>query len=84
MTTSRGWSQGRRGLPSTLHSQTELVVFAIHRRLRGMRCIGPFVFIKAELSFIAAIDFPFQNFSDDSKKNNQLDSTLGTQYFCNH
>src|SRR5215470_4487235 len=32
---------------------------------------------------ICRIDFFFQNFSNRRKKNNQLDSHVGTQYFAN-
>jgi hypothetical protein len=38
-------------------------------------------FHQTEVSFIASIDFSFQNFSNRSKKNNQLDTLFDTQYF---
>ena len=40
-------------------------------------------FQHGETMLIRGIDFFFQNFSNRRKKNNQLDSHVGTQYFAN-
>jgi hypothetical protein len=40
-----------------------------------------FVFIVAKVLFIQSIDLFFQNFSNRTKKNNQLDTAAGSQYF---
>jgi hypothetical protein len=41
----------------------------------------PFIFIADQTLFIQPIDFSFQNFSNLTKKNNQLDTPAQTQYF---
>ena len=62
-----------------LYSQTELDRFKIRRNFVSYPRYWPFVFIETGALLIRAIDFSFQNFSNRSKKNNQLDTLFYTQ-----
>jgi hypothetical protein len=66
------------------YSQTEFLIFASSGLSPRKTSNSPFVFIGATVSFIRSIDFFSKNFSDRTKRNNQLDTRFGSQYFLSH
>jgi hypothetical protein len=70
-----------RDIPSDPYSQTESLTFATCQFFVSQTRNSAFVFIAAKLLLIRSIDFFFQNFSNRTNKNNQLDTRPCSQYF---
>jgi len=71
-------------LSPDLYSQTESPIFVTFHASLSQTRNSAFVFIAPQVLLIRAIDFFFQNFSNRAKKNNQLDTAPGSQYFLTH
>ena len=69
--------------PTHSHSQTKSAKLVIRSQMALGSLSYSFVFIARKILLIVSIDFSFQNFPNRSKKNNQLDTLVRTQYFAN-